>query len=128
LTPWFEPVVVSAHRRRRLVFAGAGLLAILSIFGSRGLTFDADVLRLLPVKGEAIPAFRTFLQRFGTLDDLYVVFTAPEDYTIADYEDVIARWATSLDATPEIVRVGLSNRRCTSSGSGACPSSSHHWR
>ena len=105
MTPRLEPVVLSAHRRRGLVFAGAALIAIVSVNGSRGLTFDADVLRLLPEKGTAVPAFRTFLQRFGTLDDLYVVFTAPEDYTIADYEDVIARWTTSLSAAPEIVGV-----------------------
>jgi uncharacterized protein len=105
LTPRFEPVVVTAHRRRGLVFAGAALLAILSVLGIRGLTFDADVLRLLPARGEAIPAFRIFLQRFGTLDDLYVVFTAPDGYAIADYEDVIARWTRSLDDAPEIVRV-----------------------
>lgn len=97
--------MAGAHRRRRLVFAGALCLAIASAFGIRNLTFDADVLRLLPARGQAIPAFRTFLQRFGTLDDLYVVFTAPQDYTVADYEDDIASWIASLSATPEITRV-----------------------
>jgi predicted exporter len=63
------------------------------------------VLRLLPAQGRAIPAFRTFLERFGSLDDLYVVFSAPDGYTVGDYEDDIAAWVTMLAAVPEITRV-----------------------
>src|SRR5688572_26011738 len=101
----FERVVVWAHRRRAVVFAGACCLLAISALGIRGLTFDADVLRLLPAHGRAIPAFRTFFERFGTLDDLYVVFTAPEGYSAGDYEDEIDAWVTALAAAPEILRV-----------------------
>lgn len=88
-----------------LVLVAACGVAALSAAGIRGLTFDADVLRLLPAQGRAIPAFRTFLERFGSLDDLYVVFTAPDGYTVADYEDEIDAWVTTLAAVPEITRV-----------------------
>ena len=42
----------------------------------------------------------------GSLDDLYVVFSAPDGYTIGDYEDDIdAGGSTTLAAAPEIARV-----------------------
>ena len=60
----------------------------------------------------SIPAFRTFLSTFGSLDQLYVVFTAPEGYPIADYGDRIDAWIDQLRAAPEIDRVdaGVADR------------------
>src|SRR5262249_1727177 len=52
-----------------------------------------------------IQAFRTFLARFGSLDQLYIVFTAPEGQPIADYADDIGEWTDALRAAPEIARV-----------------------
>ena len=80
-------------------------LALLGGRRSRGLTFDTDVLSLLPRDGRVIPAFRTFVEHFGSLDELYVVFTAPEGHAIADYDDEIEAWVDALRAAPEITRV-----------------------
>ena len=52
-----------------------------------------------------MPAFRTFLQRFGSLDRLLVVFTAPEGKTSADYNEEISGWVSALRAAPEIESV-----------------------
>jgi predicted exporter len=71
----------------------------------RGLTFDTDVLALLPRDGRTVPAFRSFVEHFGSLDELYVVFTAPDGHDINDYAAEIERWVTALRAAPEIVRV-----------------------
>ena len=101
----FEGAVTWAHRRRGLVFAGVAVLLALSFLGLRQISFDANVLRLLPARGAAVPAFRTFLDRFGTLDDLYVVFTAPDGHAINDYEEQIARWVEALRELPELTRV-----------------------
>lgn len=101
----FERVVTWAHRRRVLVLAGAACLVAVSLLGFRRLTFDADVIGLLPASGRAVPAFRTYLERFGTLDDLYVVFTAADGHEIGDYADEIDQWADALRAAPEIQRV-----------------------
>lgn len=101
----FEGAVTWAHRRRVLVFSGAAVLLALSLLGLRQISFDANVLRLLPQSGEAVPAFRTFLDRFGTLDDLYVVFTAPEGHAIDEYDTTIASWVEALRAIPELTRV-----------------------
>src|SRR5262245_20265650 len=77
----------------------------MSIEGVRRLSFDADVLSLLPRDSRVIQSFRTFLARFGSLDQLYVVFTAPDDHDIADYREEIDRWIDRLRHAPEIARV-----------------------
>jgi predicted exporter len=103
--PSSERVVTWAHRNRVLVFVAVACLLAISAFGLRRISFDANVLRLLPTTGDAVPAFRTFLEQFGTLDDLYVVFTAPDGYSVGDYEDTIDQWIGALRAAPELTRV-----------------------
>jgi predicted exporter len=95
-------IVTWAYRRRLVVLLGAVALIVLSCLGLRRLAFDADVLSLLPRDGRAIPAFRTFLQRFGSLDQLFVVFTAPEGYRVTDYSEDVDRFVAELRAAPEI--------------------------
>ena len=88
-----------------MVLLGAACLAAASIAGMRGLSFDTDVLTLLPRDGRAVPAFRTFVASFGSADDLYVVLTAPTGHEISEYEDVVDAWAERLKKAPEIGRV-----------------------
>ena len=71
----------------------------------RGLSFDTDVLSLLPRDGRVVPAFRTFVAAFGSVDDLYVVLTAPAGHEISEYEDDVDAWGERLRETPGIVRV-----------------------
>ncbi len=80
-------------------------LAAVSIAGMRGLSFDTDVLSLLPRDGRVVPAFRTFVGTFGSVDDLYVVLTAPGGHEISEYEDDVDAWGERLRETPDIVRV-----------------------
>jgi uncharacterized protein len=100
-----DVLVTWAHRRRALVIGAAFCILAVSAEGARRLSFETDVLTLLPRDGRVIPAFRTFLSTFGSLDQLYVVFTAPEGYPIADYGDRIDAWIDELRASPEIDRV-----------------------
>jgi len=95
-------VVVWAHRRRRVVFVLSLLLVVFCGIGLSRLHLDADIINLLPRQGRAISPFRTYLQQFGSLDQLLVVFTAGEGHPIADYQDEIDRWVSSLRASPEI--------------------------
>lgn len=94
-----------SHRHRRVVVAAALCLVALSALGIRRLSFDTDVLSLLPRDGRVIPAFRTFVERFGSLDDLYVVFTAPPGQSIAEYDDEISAWVDRLRQLDGISRV-----------------------
>ncbi|MPY88992.1 MAG: MMPL family transporter [Luteitalea sp.] len=100
------PVLVAwARRRRGLVLAGACLLLLLSVAGVGRVRFDANVLHLLPQRGTAVPAFETFLERFGSLDQLYIVFTAPPDHAIDEYDPVIDRFVAGLSEASEIDHV-----------------------
>jgi predicted RND superfamily exporter protein len=100
-----DVLVIWAYRRRALVIGAAFCILAVSAEGARRLSFDTDVLTLLPRDGRVIPAFRTFLSLFGSLDQLYVVFTAPEGAPIADYSDRVDAWIELLRTSPEIDRV-----------------------
>lgn len=73
--------------------------------GTRRLSFDADILSLLPHDSPVIQSFRMFLARFGSLDQLYVVFTAPDGHAISEFGDDIDAWIDALRRAPEIARV-----------------------
>ena len=78
------------------------VLVVVCGVGLSRLQLDADVIDLLPRQGRAISPFRTYLQQFGSLDQLLVVFTAGGGHPIADYQDEIDRWVSALRASPEI--------------------------
>src|SRR3984893_12800770 len=97
-----QSIVTWAYRRRSAVVWASLLLVALSWIGLRRITFDANVLSLLPRDGVAIPAFRTFLERFGCLDQLLVVCSAPDGHSVTEYADDIDRWVDDLRRAPEI--------------------------
>ena len=101
MTP-IHHVVVWAHRRRWVVFSLSLLLVVFCGIGLTRLHLDADVINLLPRQGRAISPFRTYLQQFGSLDQLLVVFTAGDGHPIGDYQDEVDRWVSALRASPEI--------------------------
>jgi predicted RND superfamily exporter protein len=103
--PTIVHLLAAVRRRRAFVVAALLALALVSVAGIRRLSFDTDVLSLLPQSGRVTPAFREFLAHFGSLDQLYVVFTAPEDHGVDEYRDSIDDWVAALKRAPEIVRV-----------------------
>lgn len=100
-----QQIVVRAHRRRAAVLAVAALLAVLCLFGVARLSFDADVLRLLPSSGTAVPAFRLLAERFAAGDQLFVMLSAPDGREIAEYRDEVERIVEALRGIPEIATV-----------------------
>ena len=98
-------IVSWSHRHRGAIAAIVLGAVAVSGAGAWRLTFDADVLSLLPHDSPVIQSFRTFLTRFGSLDQLYVVFTAPEGHAMSEYSDQIAVWVDALRSAPEISRV-----------------------
>jgi len=98
-------IVAWASRRRAVVLTAAAVALIVSLEGARRISFDADILALLPQNGRVTPGFREFLARFGTLDQLYVVFTAPDGHVIDDYREEIDLWVEQLRQAPEIADV-----------------------
>ena len=108
-TPASKRVIPSVLRWARAwrlpILAAAVAVAAISLIALRGLTFDADVLHLLPKQGRAVPAFEQFLKEFGSFEHLYVVFEAPEGHAVGDYQAQIDAFVARLKALPEIERV-----------------------
>ena len=105
MTSAVAPILSWSRRHRTLVAVSTLALVLASAGGIRRLAFDTDVLSLLPRDGRVIPAFRSFLAGFGSLDQLYIVFSAPPGQSIADYDDEIDAWLDALRRAPEIARV-----------------------
>lgn len=105
MTSIVSAIVRRSYRSRWLVLCAVLVAVAWSAEGVRRLSFDTDVLSLLPRDGRVIVAFRTFVARFGSLDQLYVVFTAPPGHTVSDYSEDILAWAEALRAAPEIEHV-----------------------
>ena len=103
--PTIAHLLAAVRHRRAVVVAPLLALALISAAGNSRLSFDTDVLSLLPQSGRVTPAFREFLAHFGSLDQLYVVFTAPDDHGVDEYRDSIDEWVRALARAPEITRV-----------------------
>ena len=100
------PRIVSWSRQHRaVVLLATACLAASAPAAISRLTFDTDILSLLPRDGRIAPAYRSFVSSFGTVDDLYVLLTAPEGRDILEYENVAAAWADRLRDIPEIASV-----------------------
>jgi predicted RND superfamily exporter protein len=94
-----------AFRRRRIVLGACAAGAVIGIALLTGVQFDSDVLHLLPQRGPAVQTFRTYLDAFGSLDRLYVMFEAPDGHLVGEYDEPIRRYVDALRALPEIASV-----------------------
>ncbi len=97
--------MTGARARRGLVLVLALVLAVASLVPVSRLRFETDVLQLMPRESGAVDAFETYLERFGSLDALYVYVRAPGDGAIADYRDYVESLAEALRVLPDVRRV-----------------------
>jgi predicted RND superfamily exporter protein len=95
-----EPILTFARRRAGLVCILAVLLLLVGVFLVSRVTFDANILRLLPQGSAAVRNFQSFLQDFGSLDRLYVVFDSAD--AIGDHSEFVDRYVDNLRRAPEI--------------------------
>lgn len=91
-----------ARRRRVVVLAGSAALAIGCLPLIQQLTFDSNVLNLLPQRSPALRAFGAYLDTFGSQDRLYLLFEAPAGAVVEDYAEVVASYVDALAASPLI--------------------------
>ena len=105
-----RPILRWAHADRIAVLAAAAVLAIASAASLYRLQFDANVLHLLPRGGVAVPAFRDYLERFGSVDYLYVIVDAPEGTELGDYDETVEALTAALRQAPEIAHVDAGPR------------------
>lgn len=67
----------------------AALLGVLSISAITRLSFDPDILNLIPQHNPAVNDFKKVISEMGTIDYHVVVVDIPEGRQAADYEDYI---------------------------------------
>src|ERR1700688_3003296 len=98
-----EPVLVFARRRATLVFGLAIVAAVGGMFLVSRVSFDANILRLLPRGSPSVRNFEIFLQDFGSLDHLYIVFESAD--AIGEHQDLVDAYVAKLRLAPEIESV-----------------------
>ena len=81
--------MTASRARRGLVMALSIGLAIASLVPVLRIRFETDVLQLMPRESGAVDAFETYLERFGSLDALYVYVEAPASGAVADYREYV---------------------------------------
>ena len=102
---WLQRLASFARRRYRLLFAIFGVLTGLSALAATRLSFDTDMLKLLPQQDPAIRAYVETLEDFGTFSYLLVVIRIPEGVVPDPYEMLADEVAAELRALPELERV-----------------------
>src|SRR5450756_274228 len=98
-----EAVLVFARRHTSFVFGIAIAAALSGIFLVSRVSFDANILRLLPQRSPSVRDFQLFLRNFGSLDHLYVVFNSAG--AVGDHSELVDRYVEALRHAPEIESV-----------------------
>ena len=96
-------LLLFARRHAALVFGVAIGAAALGVYLVSRVSFDANILRLLPQRSPSVREFHDFLQNFGSLDHLYVVFDSKE--AIGDHAALVDGYVDLLRRAPEIESV-----------------------
>ncbi len=98
-----ERLLVASQRHSTTVLVAAAILAVIGGLMITRLSFDANVLRLLPREAPTVRAFERFLTDFGSLDHLYVTFESADP--IGQHGDLVEAFVEALRQAPEIESV-----------------------
>jgi len=98
-----ESFLSFARQRAAIMFGVAIGSALVGVLLVSRISFDANILRLLPQRSASVRDFKRFLQDFGSLDHLYVVFDSDE--SIGEHEDLVDAYVEGLRNAPEIESV-----------------------
>jgi predicted RND superfamily exporter protein len=94
-----------AVSRRRAVFWGAAVLAVLSLAAASRLRFNPDILSLVPQNDREVNDFKAVVQKMGTLDQHIVVVQIPPGRQVEDYEPLVEAMARRFKALPTVADV-----------------------
>ncbi len=100
-----ERLAIFARHRYRLIFAVFGLLVAVSAVLILRLSFDTDMLNLLPRRDPVVKAYVDTLQDFGSQTFLLVVVKVPEGKVLEPYESLVDDLAGRLAKVPELRNV-----------------------
>jgi predicted RND superfamily exporter protein len=102
---FLERLALFARHRYRLVFAVFGVLVALSVLLITRLSFDTDMLNLLPRKNPVVSSYIETLQDFGSQSFLLVTVEIPEGAVLDPYETLADDLAGRLAKVPELRNV-----------------------
>jgi uncharacterized protein len=100
-----QRLALFARRRYRTVFAVSALLVAVSVILTLRLSFDTDVLNLLPREEPAVKAYIQALEEFGSGTFLIVAIRIPDRAVPEPYETFTDALAARLSRLPELKSV-----------------------
>ena len=100
--PFLERLALAARRRYRTVFLVFALLTVLSTVRIWSLSFETDILALLPQEEPVVREFLDTMTRFGNIDYLLIAVRVPEGEVLAPYQTFADRLVARLEDRPEI--------------------------
>ena len=89
-------------RRSKQIVLAAVILAIGAVIAASRLTFDTDLLNLIPQKNKQVNDFRKVLRDMGTIDYHIVIINLPPGRDVHDYEALIESIAEGYRKNPRI--------------------------
>src|SRR5437867_639837 len=89
-------------RRSKQIILIAGIVAIAAVIAASRLTFDPDLLNLIPQKNKQVNDFRKVLRDMGTIDYHIVIVNLPPGRDVHDYETLIESIAEGYRNNPRI--------------------------
>lgn len=99
---FLERLALLARRRYRAVFVVFAALTLLSAVRIWTLSFETDVLALLPREEPVVREFLDTMARFGNIDYLLIAVRVPEGEVLAPYQTFADRLVERLEARPEL--------------------------
>ena len=85
----FDALARLCLRYSKQIAIAAAVIGILSLFAASRLTFDPDLLNLIPQRNKQVNDFRKVLADLGTIDYHIVVMQMPEGRDVHDYDPLI---------------------------------------
>ncbi|MEA2339878.1 MAG: uncharacterized protein QOE82_3885 [Thermoanaerobaculia bacterium] len=89
-------------RRNKEILIAALVLAVLAVLGATRLSFDPDLLNLIPQQNKQVNEFRKVLKDLGTIDYHIVVVDIPKGRDVHDYDSLIDAIANGYRKNPKI--------------------------
>jgi predicted RND superfamily exporter protein len=100
-----QRIALFARHRYRAVFVGFAIMAAISLALILRLSFNTDMLSLLPQEDPAVRTYVETLQDFGSSTFLLVAIRIPEGAVVDPYETLTDRLAGRLSRLPELKSV-----------------------
>jgi hypothetical protein len=89
-------------RRNKEILIAAFVLAVLAVLGATRLSFDPDLLNLIPQQNKQVNEFRKVLKDLGTIDYHIVLMDMPKGRDVHDYDTLIDAVAEGYRKNPRV--------------------------